>query len=343
MGLKQDFKLWLSTFVLAALVGCNDNDSSIQYTDGLAVVDEISSSTILINSNTSVAITLNSKMGLNQTDRLLMRSVADPSVEVPVKWGYKYLGKGHDPLYDFSSVIIQLGFEDRWTTGNWELTLERGSERQVLKIIDCQILKLKKEEGNPNAHLNLDKLPAGLFFIYAEGWIGNAQKDTIEFVNEKTGIAYAASEVSVEFENNVQQMKVILKKDLMDKMETGRYILNAKRWEYSFRQKLGEFDYFLFKFVDLNPISKDEKGQYFIDITLDEIVEGDILNISYDRGKKKFTVKPTAEFFNAEAKTYHIVIPERYIKTTDFGVSLARKGTINEKIPYTGSKSLTIE
>ncbi len=299
----------------------DDEEATVNYTDGFVSLIEQPESPVVVTESSSLQL---KSSGVKPGDRLSMRSTENPAMEIPVEWGYQYLGKDENNkyTYDENVVIIQLEFDDRWTSGKWQIILQRDQERQIIYTVDCQVLKLKVEAGTTDAAVDLNDLYKGLIHIYADGWLGK-NTDFYEFKNNQTNeIVTLPSDVDPNA--TPEPYEDVIVAFPRDTLPTGSYSFYVKRWAYSFRQKICDFDYFRIGFVNKDPITKGADGEYAFDIYLDEIITGDQIRVGY--GNKGFQENLTAAKFNAQTHTYHVVVPTAHILNTTFSVTLRRNG-----------------
>lgn len=326
MNWKNKLRLIIYSVLLFVAAACNDDDK-LDYVDDIVDTSALQIEKQVIVSGDDPLHVKSSGELIGKSDFLILRSDASQA-EMQLAWGYEYLGidENGNRSYDFSSVVAKIDFNDKWEYGKWDLILQRGSQRQVLNTIEFTILDLKKEEGNPEAYVDKSELYKRNLYIYAKGW-QNADMDSIEFIDKSTGsiVLTKGSPASAETEDYA---KVLLNFEAND-LKTGSYMINIRRWQYSFRQSLFGFDYFKIALVDNNPITKNADGRYYIDFYLDEIVSGDKVRVAYGGGKTQyFDEVLSAEHFNAETKIYTILIPDGKIyKGNNYTVSLTRKGT----------------
>lgn len=322
-----------AVLIAGMLVSCSDNETVIDYVDGLASLTAAISGPIIVTENS--ALLLKSE-GIRPNDRLFLRSEEDPGVEIPVAWGYSYTGKDEsgEYSYDQSQVIVQVDFNDQWTVGKWQLVLQREDERQVISSIDLSVLGLKQEQGVEEAHIDYEDVYKGIIHVYAEGWQGKGI-DYYEFVNlENKEVITLDSDVDVSAITSPYQEQLIS----FDRntLLTGSYELFVRRWEYNFRQKIGVFDYFKIGFVNQDPITKGSNGEYAFDIYLDKIVPGDVLSVGY--GNKGFRETLKADAFDAEKQVYRLLVPSSHVQNVTFNVTLIR----NRANLILGSKVLIV-
>lgn len=326
-------KIFLGILIVTVLsTACDDKEDGINYRDGLASLIEEVSGPVVVTENTSFIL---KSEGISPNDRLFLRSAENPHIEIAVDWGYSYLGKDEngDYAYDRFQVIVEVEFNDQWQVGEWQVVLQRGNDREVISTVDINVLNLKKEPGIESAHVNLDDVYKGIIHVYADGWQGKGI-DYYEFVNNQTN-------AKLIYDSNVNLDVIEPYHDELisfnrDSLSTGLYSLFIRRWEYGFRQKICDFDYFKIGFVNEDPITKGSNGEYSFDLYIDKIVNGDVLSVGY--GNKGFKETLKEESFNAETQVYRVVVPSAHVKDVTFNVTLTR----NRANLSIGSKELIV-
>lgn len=333
-------RLAFYSLFLVPLTSCNDSEDILHYTDNLLEVSNLEiPATQLIQNGVALTIKVPDK-NIQGGDKLFF-SKRDMNAEISVMWGAKYIGRDENGnrTYDWSTLNLKMAFDDQWVTGDWDLVLQRDNERQILKTINFQILDLKKDEVDSLAYINMKDLFIGKLIVLANGWKG-PETDSIEFVNKTTGFVkrIPSPTVSDEAADYPPTTISFIPADL----ETGFYVMNICRWQYDLKQALCEFDHFRYELVDVEPIIKDETGQYYIDFYLDKIQSGDKVKVTYGTGKNAFfNVTLDEQYFTAETNIYRIYIPTAQAKNgREFKLTMIRN---NQQVALVGSKNLIIE
>ena len=332
-------------------VGCSDDNEPVhfEYADGGHFVDYVpennykGSHTILLQR--SLALELCGLENVDGNDQFLAKN-QDSGVVTYLDWGYKYAGIQGNPdgSYDRVSyndtILVGLGFSDTWRVGKYDLLLLRGKQYQKLDEFDFKILD--------NVDVDLTKAKGGIIEITADGWdvAGSATPiDSLRFVDKATGqeVFTVASAHKPENEKEIIQFD-------RSKFETGDYELWINRWDYGFTQKLAEFGYFKYEFVDSNPMKQDEAGNYVLKFTVDQFADEDRFVVTTNAPHVNAYVHQKARFeeanWNAETKVYTYTLNEKYWKKSmkdgmTFAVQMNLGGIRNLNV--TGDAVLHIE
>ncbi|MEG1905061.1 MAG: hypothetical protein RR212_11745 [Bacteroidales bacterium] len=338
--LKYLYRFVTYCLLQGALIACDDTDGLMRYTNTLLNTSSLEiPRNQLIQNGVALVITAPDK-NIQPGDKLFFRK-QDLHAEIPVTWGVKYIGRDNNGnrIYDWSTLNLKIEIDDQWVTGDWDLVLQRGNERQILQAINFQILDLKKDDQGEAAYINMDDLFVGKFIVYANGWKG-PETDSIEFLNFETGFAKRIPAPTASGED--QAYLPVTLSFIPTDLETGPYVMNVCRWQYDLKQELCRFDHFRYELVDSDLILKDETGQYYIDFYLDKVLVGDKVKVTYGTGKNAFfNVLLEEQYFDSVKKIYRIYIPENQAKDgREFKLTIIRN---NKQVSLTGSKSLIIE
>ena len=78
------------------------------------------------------------------------------------------------------------------------------------------------------------------------------------------------------------------------------------------------------------PFSKDESGNYYINITFDEVVTGDKYAVAYRNNTKGWNANFVTTNFDADTQTYRIPIPSSHLKDGEnYTVQIIKKAGYN--------------
>lgn len=276
MNMKQIKLGLLFCLSLMAFWACSDDDNpvSLSQTEGLITFDPAESylGSHEVTIQQSGALEFYKVAGVQQSDEFIARNVATGE-NIYLDWGYKYAGLlGDEEGYyqrDFSSdtIMVGLGFKDNWVIGDYDLLLVRDADYQVLDRFNFCVLK--------DIETDLAEKTGGVIKVYADGWLdvsvyGTA--DSLEFVSKSTGeiIEKIPSSYKAIDETDYQLVKFT-----NEKFATGDYEMWINRWGYNFRQKICEFDWFQYGYVNSDPIVKAEDGNYYIQFYIDQIGDKD--------------------------------------------------------------------
>ncbi len=238
------------------------------------------------------------------------------------QWGYKYTGIVDDVrTYDKDTIVMGYNSTDQWKQGKWELLVCRDEQAQVIGTFDCKILKLRQEDAVVTSRVN-----SGVIQVYADGWLGQ-NVDSLRILDAATR-EQKISIVSPADENNSSSSAVNVG-FTSNLLKSGKYILQITRWNYGMAQDLAEFDFFSFVYSD-KPFSKDEAGNYYINITFDEVVTGDRYAVAYRNNTRGWNANFATTNFDADTQTYRIPIPSSHlIDGENYTVQISKKAGYN--------------
>lgn len=184
-----------------------------------------------------------------------------------LEWGYKYAGLQGDEqgyyqrVYYNDTIMVGLGFADNWQVGEYELLLLRGSAAQTIDTFNFLLLSGIETDDS--------KVQGGVFSVKAAGWDvpgTGAAIDSLELINKATGEVVQKMASSCSGTGDTFEMITFDREGLL----TGDYELWLARWQYGLRQKIGEFAYFNYAFVDSDPMQQDAQGRYVMKFYLKE-------------------------------------------------------------------------
>lgn len=207
--------------------------------------------------------------GVQGTDEFIARN-HESGEYTYVDWGYKYAGiKGdefgyYDRVSYNDSILIGLGFSDTWKVGKYDLLLVRGNNYQVIDQFNFLVLN--------NIEVDLAQVKGGVLKVKADGWdlAPDAAIDSLEFIDKSTN--KIVEKIASAYNGGDDYESITFTRD---KFQTGEYELWIARWNYGFRQKICDFNFFRYEFVNSEPMQKDADGNYYLQFYLDEINEGD--------------------------------------------------------------------
>lgn len=304
-------------FCLSLLLfwSCSDDDDynvSLTQTEGLITFNPeesyLGSHEVPIQQ--SGALEFYKVAGVRQSDEFIARNVATGE-DIYLDWGYKYAGLlGDEEGYyqrDFTSdtIMVGLGFKDNWIIGDYDLLLIRQGEYQKLDRFNFCVLK--------DVTVDFSEKQGGVVKIYADGWldVSYGLVDSLKFVNKATG---ETVESIVSTYKTIDNADYQLVKFSNEKYATGSYELWITRWGYNLRQKLGEFDFFQYAFVNSDPIVKAEDGNYYIQFYIDDIKDGDSYVVVDMPDQSAYFAEGTLDKANwdPETKIYRLKLEDEY-------------------------------
>lgn len=233
----------------------------------------------------SSALQLCKVEGVAPTDEFAVRDKATGEMTY-LQWGYKYAGLQGDEegyyqrVYYNDTILIGLGFADNWQVSDYDLLLLRGNKAQTLDTFHFSIVK--------DVEVDLSKLQGGVISVKATGWDNpgtGLSIDSISVVEKATGRTVLKQASACKGDGTAFEMIAINR----DSLQTGDYELWVSRWAFDLRQKLCDFSYFDYAFVDSNPMTKDAQGRYQLKFLLKEFADGDNFTIT--------TLSPHANYY----------------------------------------------
>ncbi len=268
------YNILIAVFLLLSL-SCSKEEvyydsSSLSETTNLINYDKNEnykgSRLILIQEN--MALKFSGVQGLLPTDNFIMRSHVS-NTDVFLSWGYLYSGiQGdengyYEPVSDKDSLRIGLGFKDNWEISKYDLLLVRGNQYQVLDQFDLALVNTE------TLVVDSTKVDGGQINITGEGFIDSSvygDVDSLVCIEKATGnkmyslpTRYTESKPTIEHVFNDYDLS------------TGKYELYIKRWNYGLIQKLFDFDFFRYEFVNSTPLQKNDDGLYVLQFTVDNV------------------------------------------------------------------------
>ena len=272
MQILKPFCLGLA---LAALAACSDDEVvKPSFDEGAQLVaynaaDNYKGSREVLLERSS-ALTFEGLSGVQPTDEFAARNRVTGE-RTYLNWGYKYDGiKGdaqgnYQRVYYNDVILVGLGFADNWQVGDYDLQLLRGSSAQTLDTFRFLLLTGIETDDS--------KVQGGVFGVKAKGWDvpgTGSPIDTLQLVDKASGrtvqkMASSCKGDGTEFE--IVQFS-------RDGLPSGDYELWLARWNFGLRQKIGEFGYFNYAFVDSDPMKTDSEGNYVLKFSLKEVTDG---------------------------------------------------------------------
>ena len=281
--------------------------------------------------------------GVMGTDEFIARN-QDSGEYTYVDWGYKYAGvKGNEEGYYSrvsynDTILVGLGFSDTWKVGKYDLLLVRNNNYQIIDQFNFMILK--------NIEADVTQAKGGVLKIKAEGWdqASGAAIDSLEFIDKST--QKVIEKIASTYREGNDYESIVFTKE---KFQSRDYELWITRWNYGFRQKICDFSYFNYEFVNSNPMQKDVNGNYDLQFYVDEINDGDsyivTTNSPYigayiDRNKRLDTAN-----WNPETKIYTYTLDEDcWMTDMEDGMTFSVRLTLSKiNINVNGSNELKIE
>lgn len=268
--------------------------------------------------------------GMQSTDEVKLRYQQTGEL-MSWSWGYQYLGilTGHETAEDSAKLLISNGRKyepdtitvgynvtDQWKMGKWDLIVCRGSESQVIGTFDCKVLM--------NDSVDFSRVNGGIIGVYADGW--QVGEDTFLIVRPDTKEPLLSVQASATSESS--STKVVNLSFVPDSIAaTGTYLLQIKRWGYAMVQDLGTVDFFYYQYA--TPVFTKDGDDWYINVMLDEVVDGDRFVVGYNNNKKSFTHNISEENFDAETNVYRILIEEKALNDEETYAVMLRKSTYN--------------
>lgn len=233
----------------------------------------------------SSVIQLENVSGVQTTDEFAVRNKATGEMTY-LKWGYEYAGLvgdengDYDRVYDTSKIQIGLGYYDTWKIGDYELLLIRGEQAQVLDTFRFCILK--------DVETRDTKVQGGVFEVKAVGWDNPGAGAAIDSISIKEKISGRCVYRNASSCRGLTDDFEMIAFD-RNNFDTGNYEVYVTRWNSGLSQKIGEFFYFNYIFVDSDPMKKDDQGRYQLKFKVDRFGEKDNFTVT--------TVSPYANYY----------------------------------------------
>lgn len=319
MRLKTILNSLLLSSLVVSFVACDDEAEGFNVVDGSVNMTAVD--TLVVNENTMFEL----DGQLNPTDKVVaVRS----GKSIYLDWGYSYDSTDENGVlhYDGNKAFAKVVFDDKWEYGDWTIYAENGNERR--KIGDIVMVVLDTKQHKPLVTTDLFR---GVISVAADGWAANI--DNFEFYNKELQDTVVVSPSSFTDANpDFNYSEVTFE---TGELPTGNYTLRVRRWNYDFVQDLGDFYYFRNSLVDTLDITtvqdpaSEYNGRYYIDMYLDEIIEGDKVRVTYDTGKTSYFDSTLEQqyFIDEENHIYRIYIPEKKVYPgKSYYVTLIRDG-----------------
>ena len=343
---------YLRLFILLSpialfLTGCendDDNNGTLNQVENIINYNpaENYKGTYDITLQKNIALEFRKVEGVMGTDEFIVRS-QDSGEYTYVNWGYKYAGVQGDEYgyYDRVSyndtILIGLGFSDTWQVGKYDLLLVRDNNYQVIDQFNFMVLK--------DIEVDITQAKGGVLKVKANGWdvATDAVIDSLEFIDKSTQTV--VEKIASAYKGGNDYESIVFTKD---KYQSGDYELWIARWNYGFRQKICDFSYFRYEFVNSDPMQKDANGNYYLQFYLDEINEGDSYIVTtespyigayIDRNKK---LDPAN--WDPETKIYTYTLDEDcWMADMEDGMTFAVRLTLSKiSINVAGSNKLKL-
>lgn len=270
---------YLKLFILIGLfplfiVGCDnddENNGTMDQVDDLINYDPAEnykgSYDIVLQKN--IALEFCKVENVRGTDEFIARNQKSGEYTY-VDWGYKYAGVKGDEEGNYNrvsyndTILIGLGFSDTWKVGKYDLLLARDNKYQVIDQFNFLILK--------DIETDISQTKGGLLKVKATGWdlATDAAIDSLEFIEKST--QKVVEKIASAYKGGNDYESILFSRD---KFQTGDYELWIARWNYGFRQKICDFSYFRYEFVNSNPMQKDANGNLYLQFYVDEFKESD--------------------------------------------------------------------
>ncbi len=343
---------YLKVFVLFSLLslflaGCeNDDENSGTLNQVTNIVDYNSAENYKgsydITLQRNIALEFCKVEGVKGTDEFIARS-QETGDYTYVNWGYKYAGvqgneEGYYERVSYNdTILIGLGFSDTWRVGKYDLLLVRDNQYQVIDQFNFSVLK--------NIETDLKQAKGGVIKVKAEGWdlATDGAIDSLEFIDKST--QRVVEKIASAYKGGNDYESISFDKE---KYQTGDYELWISRWNYGFRQKICDFGYFRYEFVNSEPMQKDENGSYYLQFYLDEINTGDSYIVTtnsphigayIDRNKRLDPSK-----WNPETKIYTYTLDEDcWMDNMEDGMTFSVRLTLSQmSINVAGANELKL-
>lgn len=312
--LSRHFKRHLATaLTLCAAVGftaCSDEGDLItpSYSEGAQFIaynpaDNYEGSHDVLLQRSS-ALEFCKVEGVQPTDEFAVRN-RETGEYTYLDWGYKYAGLQGDEngyyqrVYYSDTILVGLGYADNWQVADYDLMLLRGKQAQVLDQFRFLLLN--------NVEVDLSKLQGGVVNIKAIGWDDPGTGipiDSLEYVNKSTGKAVYKKASDCKGDGTSFEMTTFER----DNFVTGDYELWITRWDKGLRQKICDFNYFNYAFVDSDPMTKNAEGKYQLKFYVNEFTDADNFTVTTQSPFSNYYVDQRIPFdpanYNAETKVY---------------------------------------
>lgn len=266
----------------AGLTSCSDEGDLItpSYQDGAQFIAYNSADNYKGSHNVrlqrSSALEFCKVEGVQPTDEFAARN-CETNEYTYLDWGYKYAGLQGDEdgyyqrVYYNDTILVGLGYADNWQVNDYDLLLLRGNQAQIIDKFHFCILT--------DVETDLSKLQGGVINIKAKGWDDPGTGipiDSLEYVEKTTGKTIYKKASDCKGDGSEFEMSTFDRENF----QTGDYELWIARWNDGLRQKICEFNYFNFAFVDSDPMTKNAKGQYQLKFYVKEFSETDNFTIT---------------------------------------------------------------
>lgn len=280
--------------------------------------------------------------GVQRTDEFIARN-HESGEYTYVDWGYKYAGvQGNEEgYYDRVSyndtILVGLGFSDTWKVGEYDLLLVRGNNYQVIDQFNFLILN--------NIETDLTQAKGGVLNVKADGWdiATDVPIDHLEIIQKST--QKVIEKIASAYKGGDGFESISFSKE---KFNSGDYELWITRWNYGFRQKICDFNFFKYEFTNSDPMQKDTNGNYYLQFYIDEIKEGDTYTVTtnsphigayIDRNKK---LDPAN--WNSDTKIYTYTLnDDSWMDTMENGMTFSVRLTLSKiNITVSGSSTLNL-
>ncbi len=329
--------LGMCMLLAAGLSGCSDEGDLItpNYTDGATFIAYNSADNYKgshdVRLARSSALEFCKVEGVQPTDEFAARNKETGELTF-LDWGYKYAGLQGDEdgyyqrVYYNDTILVGLGYADNWRATEYDLLLLRGNRSQTLDSFNFCILT--------DIEIDLSKMQGGVISIKANGWDDPGTGiaiDSLEFVEKATGNVVYKKASDCKGNGTAFEMTTFDR----SKFVTGDYELYVARWNDGLRQKICEFNYFNYSFVDSDPLGKDAEGRYQVKFYVKEFVDGDNFTITTKSPYANYYVDQRIPFdencYDAATKVYTYTLVEdcwrnEPVPGIEFAVSLTIGG-----------------
>lgn len=224
----------------------------------------------------SSAIELCKVQGVEPTDEFVARNTETHEVTY-LSWGYKYAGLQGDAegqyqrVYYNDTILIGLGFADNWRVADYDLLLLRGKAAQRIDTFHFGILS--------DIEVDLSKVQGGVISVKAIGWDDpgtGSVIDTLQIISKATNEVIVSQASDLKGDGTSYEMVTFPR----DNFATGDYELWIARWNYGLRQKICDFSYFNYSFVDSDPMQTDADGRYQIKFYVNDFSSSDRFTVA---------------------------------------------------------------
>lgn len=214
--------------------------------------------------------------GVQPTDEFAVRN-SETGEYTFLDWGYKYAGLQGDEdgyyqrVYYNDTILVGLGYADNWRVGDYDLQLLRGKQAQTLDRFHFCILS--------QIETDLTKLQGGVINVKAVGWDDPGTGipiDSFLYVDAAADTVVYRKASDCKGDGTYFEMTTFDR----DRFHTGDYQLWISRWNNGLKQKVCDFSYYNYAFVDSDPMKQDADGNYQLKFYVKDFSDADNFTVT---------------------------------------------------------------